>query len=62
VVSEDTGSSVVAMDGLNEQQGADVQLHVIRGWLEDPATVPDGNELHSVGIDLKEMGVRCRNV
>jgi len=40
------------MDGLKEQQSADTELHMIRGCLKDPVTVPDGNELctHSTPV------------
>jgi len=38
-VSQDTGLSDVAMNGLEEKQIADNELHMIRGWLENPATV-----------------------
>jgi len=46
-LSEDAGSSVVTMDGLKEQESADIEVHIIRSWLEDLATIPDGNELHT---------------
>jgi len=54
-VSKDTGSSVVAIDGLREQQDADTELHIIRGWLEVPATVPDGNELHTYSPEVQHL-------
>lgn len=46
-VSQSTGSSVVAADKLKEQQAVDPELQVVRGWLGDPATVPNSNELHT---------------
>jgi len=41
----DTGSSGVTVDRLKEQQIMDIQLHVIRGWLEYLVTMPNGNTL-----------------
>ena len=54
-VSQDTGSSVVAMDGLKEQQDADIELRIIQSWLEDPATMSDGYELHTYSPEIQHL-------
>jgi len=54
-VSQNTGSNVVAVDGLKEQQTMDTELHVVWGWLEDPETVADSHELRIHSPEVQHL-------
>ena len=50
-----TGLTLVTNEVLSEQQTRDRIITVVRSWLENPDTVPDDNELHTLSPGIQHL-------
>ena len=55
VPSSLSGVSPVTANVLREQQTLDSVIHAVSGWIADPDTMPDRNQLHSLSCEVQHL-------
>jgi len=55
VPSIPTGFAAVTADVLKEQQTLESVIHIVRGWMEHPETVPDDDKLHTLNPEVQHL-------
>ena len=55
VPSTPTGIFTVTADVLRERQTLDGVIHTVSGWMVNPDTVPDYNQLHSLNPEIQHL-------
>ena len=53
---------IVDAEHLKEEQVADIELSVIRGWLEHPETVPESKNLQTFSPEVQQLWAQCQSL